>query len=656
MAATTTERPVAGTYRVTTDRRGNQVYTPVKRRSWKMRALLAVCRVSWRLNRRAWARRRPLAPAYAGVAVFVFGAIAHAVPHGNRSVLTLAGLLAAAAATRELVARRIACGRRLRPLRRGELIYLVAAGGGVTAWLYWAAVDGVTSPRPAWWLALTAAAWLPALWRYRIRTQEPGEPHQMVALWDAYAATADGIAPGSTMRDVRPLDPADPSLATTALIELPPTGKVKLSSLLGEVERVTMLYDIEIQDVVMERRAARVAALTVFNRNPLRDRVWWPGPQVFDPSTGAARVARYATGGEALYRFYGGAGPVHDLIAGVTGSGKSAFINALLAVERSSPWMASVVIDPQQGQSLPTWVDNVAAYARSVSEGRLVLQALVAEMLERNRLLSDVEWVDSKGRARRGVDSFYPRDPIIRKLGLPLIVVTIEEAAMQLADPESLAAVISLATMLRKCGGKLRLVFQTPLLDQVRSNVLREQLIGGNVISFRTGSPISGQVVLNGVLPASPHLLPREWDDGSTAAGVCYVLGPEARPVIARTWPIEDVYHWATAGETTLLPEVTARLDALRNADEAGQKRSDVREPEQAAATSTYPQRILAYLADVHPYATTGTLQQVCGDAPKSSISSACRRLEKRGQIVDHGYGMWGSLDTEGEKSAGVAA
>lgn len=603
--------------------------------------------------RRGWVRRRPLAPLYLCSLVFVLGAVAHMIPNGWRSMAGLSGVIAVMIGGWQAVASRSSSSQRR--MRRNEWIWTGAVWASCTGWLCCAAIDGVMPPVLGYlWLGILPPAWIAAAFRYRVRPKvtTAAELDERASVWNEVAAAADGIAPGSTMGQPTSFDPQDPTLGWRAPIKLSWRGQTLASKVVGSSERIGLLYDQNAANIAVEQigESPRDLDLTVFTRNPLRDREWWPGPDVvFDATTGIASIARYITGGHAQYRYFGESGPVHDMIAGATGTGKSALVNALLAIERGCPLMSSVVIDPQRGQSLPAWVRSVALYGRSILEGRVILIALLAEMFRRNALLSDVEWTDDKGRTRYGVDSFDPNSPIVQKLGLTLICVTIEEAAMQLTDDESLGAVVAMSTMARKCGIKLRLLFQTPLLDQVRSTVLRDQLIGGNVVVFRTGSPVSSNVILNGVLPASPHLLPREWADGSTASGVCYILGPGARSVVARTWPIEDVYHWATTGETTMLPDLTNAAQGAKL--QANAVDAEVIEETIGAPGKSYIDRVLAFVSSRGTVVTTGTINQQLG-GKLSTTSTSCARLAKRGLIVDGGNGLWGPVAVEAEAAA----
>lgn len=615
------------------------------------RAVRRTARVTWKLQKRAWTWRRHVAPAYVSVLVFIVGAIAHIVQNGNRSIVALAALFALAVAGREVIARVRPRGLpQLRPTRRGEWAYTVGIATLVTAWLYWAAVDGVMPPRPAWLVVILGIAWPPVVWRYWIRDEKPAEPAELPEVaqrWLQYAASPRGIAPGSVMHDIQPLDPKDKDLGTRIRLELPPDGSVSANVLVGQTERIAMILQRPFTLVGVEplpHISPCWADLAILNRDTLLEVVKWAGPEAtFDPETGIVLFSRYATGGMAEYRMFRKSGPVHDLVAGTTDAGKSEGLNMLLAIERSHPYMASVIIDPQQGQSLPAWINNVAVYARSVTEGEKVMLAVTQELYRRNRILGDL-----------GINAYDINSPVIRGLDMPMICVTIEEGGDALQNAIILQCAIKAATMGRKCGIKIRIVVQLPQLDQLVSTVLRDMIAGGNVIVYRTANRMSGPIAFNGTLPADPHDIPREFHDRSTTAGLCYVLGPGAKATMTRTSLVDDLAHWSTIGETTKLPAVEKFLAQLV-VDSDDYETADDSVPEviaaavaQAATARSLPDRIVAYFADNPGYVTTSVLRAHLGDPPKSSVSDACAKLVKRKLIVKHVRGLWGSLETKG--------
>src|SRR5439155_13599071 len=87
--------------------------------------------------------------------------------------------------------------------------------------------------------------------------------------------------------------------------------------------------------------------------------------------------------------------------------------------------------------------------------------AAVHIMFARNELMAGEEWTDRRGRRRRGLRGFHAsRD-------FPLLVLSIEEFPMLAKLPGVGDALKILATMGRKCGIKIRLVAQAPLLNEV---------------------------------------------------------------------------------------------------------------------------------------------------------------------------------------------
>jgi len=78
-------------------------------------------------------------------------------------------------------------------------------------------------------------------------------------------------------------------------------------------------------------------------------------------------------------------GTRHTLIAGCMGSGKSEYLNLLiwLALTGQIP-VVPVILDPQNGQSLPQWRDKVL-YAAGVDECARLSRGLTAGLMDRSR-------------------------------------------------------------------------------------------------------------------------------------------------------------------------------------------------------------------------------------------------------------------------------
>jgi hypothetical protein len=483
-------------------------------------------------RRLVWRYRRQLAPVLGILITWLVGALIAGRPDATRSVLVLAPVAAALLWW---------AGRRWLHLDRFvEQLYAVAALLTASGWLAVAA-NGVDRPMPAiLWLGGVMVAF-PWWWHHRIRGVQMIANSTVTDIFNERVGASGYALPGAQLLNV-----ASIKNGWEGLIKLPP-GKLATQNAISATEMVMSAYDAEPGSLVIEPTAsgrASEARLLVLSRNPLHDTLPWPGPATFDPATGISPIGIYADGEPALYRFYQpGSGAVHDLIAGAIGSGKSRVVDELLAIERASGLIVSWVIDPQRGQSLPDWMDNVPWSARDLEEGMRMLRSVHRVMLARNAYFATMPWIDDKGRQRRGKAHFDPTPEI------PLLSVTIEEAHQLLRLEEARDLVEDITKMSRKCGVRMRLIVQVPLLDQLGgSTTIRDSLASGNVIVFRTANPLSGQVAFNGSIPVDPHRLPRTFPNGKPTGGMGYLLGASSRPAAMRTYYLDDAFQWATTG------------------------------------------------------------------------------------------------------------
>lgn len=249
--------------------------------------------------------------------------------------------------------------------------------------------------------------------------------------------------------------------------------------------------------------------------SPLQPQMW-PGPDTCDWSTGLMNAGTYVDGAPVVYRWWDG----HDLIAGATGSGKSSFTRLLLqAALHSGGLVSDWVIDPQQGQSLGDLQGRVDRFASDLPEARLLLQTLRDEVQHR--------WSEM---VRRWQVAWAPSRET------PLIVVTIEEAPMVLADPVCLSMVEQVAKLMRKTGVKLRLLAPDPSMTSLNHSLpVKDVVTAGQLWLFRTSFSVSGQVALYGAMDVESHMLPVEWP------GVGYLL--DDRVDEARCSMLMRTYH-----------------------------------------------------------------------------------------------------------------
>ncbi|WP_238783014.1 hypothetical protein [Streptomyces monomycini] len=640
-----------------TDRHQGKVLGP--RRSVSATGLCRAGRSTRALVRLGIKYRKRLAPLYATAGLTGLGGVLAASRGGAPTAAVLSAAGAAALAWR--LRRRAARKRAATP--RVLLWYLATTGGAAALLMTMALIGPLTPPVPGltllWFLAVAGPYW----WRRRIRPIAPLQETERAQVWAERIAAQGKALPGSVLAEVQDLVNGYGWKATVEL----PAGDLTAEQAIGAAARVASAYRVPLASVVIERMpdgAEDHAALTVYTVNPLQRVHPWPGPQVLNETTGVAQIGVYADGTPVRYRFWrAGSGPVHDLISGDTDSGKSRLLDALLATEKHAALIHSWVIDPQGGQSLPDWQDDVGWFADSVEEGLLLLMAAVRIMYQRSAVLSRTEWTDEYGTTRRGFKGFTPG-----LLGMPLLSITIDEAHAVLRNPIAVLLCQEIGKMGRKCGIRLRLVTQMPLLDQLgNSHVLRAQVAAGNVIVLRTSMAISGQVAFQSAFPVYPHKLPREWGDGSSTSGLGYALGPSARPSVMRTLFLADPLRWARSGTETTLEQsavtaagkpfatwrrrreerwqmpVDAPAFALEDGDESGGPvlPQTPAGQEAAARAGTCKQAILDHLIGLNgAFAYTGAIARAL-DVPLQTASSALARLADEGAVTKVARGTW---------------
>ncbi|MGW2255495.1 hypothetical protein ACWCXH_35795 [Kitasatospora sp. NPDC001660] len=674
-----------------------------------------VARGAWRrLNR----NRRHLPPIAASIALAGYGQALTAAQHGIVGALAVdAALPAAVLATRAWRAKQPYTGRTARflnrhrvlptppnrPMRRAELIRTSAAAVAAGALL---TVMPLTHTGPfeapmtgLWWLALTPATAIPWWWRRRIRaTAEPLGQEERIARWEEKVATR-GALPGSKL--VNPVDTGDG--AWEALIELD-GGRQTTATAIAATTMIASAYGLPISSIAVDGvpgGAADKAKLLVYDKNPLKTVPVFPGPEALDVKTGIARLGLHIDGGPAQYQMWRpGWGAVHTHISGATGSGKSALLRSLFAIERHSGLVTSWGGDPQEGKSFGFWQDYLSYFAPGVDECMAMLIAADTELTRRSKASALTVWEDEDGDLMYGDTDWSPTPQE------PLIAVTIDEWQDVWGNyPEALDYAVRIAILGRKVGIKLRLVTHLPTLDSLGTPKLRQPLTAGNNIAFRTTERSAGYVIN---LPADPNDIPSTWPDepGVPTSGMGYLKGVEERAAMFRGWAPERAgiaTRWAKRGapavisaeaaehvgpaytewrdrlvarrrgELPAVPGVTentegAVSDAKPAAKGKPQKKgtgtvapakvsfAKVSAPAvsfdqlvtDTTATGSTPARgdkkkaILAFL-EREEQATTGIIAAQL-KMPMSTVSSTLKRAADKGEVIDLGHGAWGSL------------
>ncbi|MBO8189220.1 hypothetical protein [Streptomyces spirodelae] len=516
------------------------------------------------LKQWAWANRGKLTIAATAASMGPAGELLSATGDGWKTALTLGAASAAAAGGWGWVPGLVKYKGVWRPARtlpseadRYIGLSMPVTGSGLLATM--AAVGGPEWGDNPWWgfslaWSLGYGAWAWKRWGSRPEARAPELAQQMLD-WIEYAAVADGPYPKSKL--VSPI--ANRDGGWSAEIHVPRGKSFKIQAL----DDVLSALGIDDPDLVaLEKTAPRKGRITVFTENPLKKGTLFGDSHVLDPETGLAPIGVYYDGEPAHYRFFQpGSGAVHSFVTGTTGSGKSRLLDALLGIERRSPLVCSIVIDPQAGLSLPDWPDGVAVFAPGNELGIVALRAVKAIMKERGQRYNRMKWTDEKGRTRVGRAFFVPGEPD------PLLSLTLDEAHDLLTDPdygeEAVKIIGDLVKEARKVGIKIRLANQSPNASELGGETLiRDLLQGGNNAVLRSGSRATGKRAAGTALgDIDPGAIPKEFNDGTGTGGLGYLAGPDNRAAMWRAPYVEDPYGLAHEGETTGIEQAT--IDAL---------------------------------------------------------------------------------------------
>jgi hypothetical protein len=371
-------------------------------------------------------------------------------------------------------------------------------------------------------------AWLcvlvPWLRNYRIRPEIPQpEPVEDHVRWNMLAGEKKWNAA---------LGPAEELPGDGRRYRIQADGiKTTIGNILAASENVAGAWHKPMTEAYAERSPDGITSrgyLTVLGRDTLMRVREWNGAGI-DPVTGTAIVGRYADGAPVHMKFFTPRyGTRHALISGTSGSGKSELLNLILFVAVECGFIVPVVLDPQEGQSLPFWRDR-CLYAAGPAECEAMLRGLHAGMLDRSRYLSGLRW-DDDGVAMRGMGFF---DHALT--GLPVVLIIFDEAHMLLPasakakeDREIVQKTTEIGRLGRKTGTALWLGTHLPSLSELGgSQALRDMLRGGNVVSLRTANKVAAGML---GLEKDPSQIQPYFTDGKETTGLGYTAGPDNRP------------------------------------------------------------------------------------------------------------------------------
>jgi FtsK/SpoIIIE family len=474
------------------------------------------------------------------------------------------------------------------------------------------------------WPGLLVLSWLPVavpwLHRYRWRPGKPEDAPQHdtdVAVWTRLAAKnkwsghlgARTELPGGGRQYPIILDGAE----------------THIGQVMAEPRKIAAAWGKPITQAYAEPALTGVESrgrLTILPRNTLEAPREWDGSGI-DPATGMLTIGRFPDGSPIRIQFFTRRnGVVHSLIAGTTGAGKSYLLSLILCGAAVSPVpVIPIVLDPQEGQSLPEWRRHVL-YASGPDECMRYLRGIHAGMLGRSAFLSRLQWTDEDGDERDGCD-FYDHEIT----GLPLILPILDEAPALLTHPkygaEATYLVADNGKRGRKAGVAEVLAAGVPSLKELGGDqALRDMLAGGNVVGLRTANRVTQGMI---GLAADPAHLPKFFASGEKTHGVCYVSGPDNCQAPGR---LDIVRKPGKVAAAAVIPPLdTPFAEAMaRFLPEAQGKLEDVAAAYQQVAGSPMPLSVVAGDDDV-PEGRTAS------DAIVAVLADAGRDLD-RGEII----------------------
>jgi hypothetical protein len=510
---------------------------------------------AWRL---AWRGRRMVRPVLVLIAVQLAGVAVAALP---MPVLWAAGAAVAAA---------VVCLARVRDGHGGKAPVAAAA-----AWLLLAATFGPFGWTAAALWTVGVAAAVPHWVRHKapFREQPPQmdapepEPGPRLAgqqqTWqDRVGNPAAGGQPAGALLGSRLLHPQQVDGGWTARVEGVP-GVHDFDRIRQAHLKIASAFEVNRAQVQLEPAddgAEHAAQITVITKrdNLRRVHILEEDGARIDVETGLGRVGYFVDRKPAHWSFWTPSGGAQfGLVAGASGSGKSRAVETLIAMEHACPSIVPILIDAQDGQSMPCWNGRTWRNAVGVPDAMAELECLDWVMRARAHMIARIPWVDDQGRERVGYEFLLPHP------GMPQLAINLDEAPLLLLDEVYGARAVQLlstgAKTWRKAGGSLKLITQVPSLEELKSQTLRGMLRGGgNVVSFRTGESVSHGML---GLANDPSKLPEFFPNTDEKThGVGYIVGPDQRQVTYRHLLTRDPYGIATQPRAGKVDDTTLEL------------------------------------------------------------------------------------------------
>jgi len=475
---------------------------------------------------------------------------------------------------------------------------------------------------------------------------EPREPEE-AKIWRTRVVPNNTAFTDTRLVDIKPI----PDGFTAVIAGKPGANRYSQMAASAAVETIASAYQANTAWVAVEPASdgdasrARLSMIRSY-RNLIDIPDLEDSGAAVDLTTGMAQTGVFFDGAPAHWQFWNpSSGAQMGLVAGDTGSGKSAHVSALLTLAHRCPLIVTALLDPQGGASQPDWRTRTPIYA----EGDDVFEALLMldfVLKRRAQHISRVPWVDDKGRERAGKSFLLPGDPDV---GMPMIFIVLEEFKLLVDSPYGKAAfelAVNGVRTWRKAGGGLLVVNQNLGLgnfgssDQAQS--FRSNLIsGGGLTALRTASSTDHAMV---GLPSDPSKLPKFFPDGSQTHGLAYLLGVDRRPsATARLMRVRDPYGIASTPPAGVLDPLTMEwIEEYRHHKDRGRNpREATPQPAPPPCTSGDVQAAVEQvLRDASLPLKLGDIctgvQQVLGkQVPLREIPAALRALKRAGVVEE---------------------
>ena len=309
---------------------------------------------------------------------------------------------------------------------------------------------------------------------------------------------------------------------------------------------------------------------------------------------------------------------MHSLVAGMSGSGKSTTLRALLAGAAFEPDVALVAVDPKRGVEFAGWGPRATAIARTPEESAGVLEAAVQLMFDRYDRLAETgvtEW------------DVTPDDPAV--------LVVVDELAELLDNGDRVLedrcgrALRSLLRMGRAAGVSVAAATQRPSAEAIPTDI-RDSF--GYRVAHALLSVEAVRMVFGAVAEQAPcHTLPI----GPDHAGRCFILRDgERAPINAWTLYVPPEQVPVIASQTA---DLRPRLE-LPTTPVSGPQRG-AWQPPRPTLGDEVDQAVLAALANgPRPYSDVADELGATADAIRKRLV----RLEQTGKVAHAaGSAVW---------------